>query len=198
MDLNFKAINEGTHIITNNILIVGSDSNSSTTGRNDHHLIQALNKCRENGLKLNPDNCFFKSMQVLFFGHLVTSDGLKPDPKKINAITKIPAPQNKMQLQSFDGLCNYLSCYVLHLTVVLSPLRVLTVKSIEFQWKWLHNEAFKKAKQAITNSCTLQYFNSDDPISIQVDASSIGVSATFMQQGKVVFYHPRALTPTQQ
>ena len=73
-------------------------------------------------------------MQVLFFRHLVASDGLKPDPRKVNAITKMSAPQNKTQLQSFVGLCNYLSCYVPHLTDVLSLLRALTVKSIEFQW----------------------------------------------------------------
>ena len=93
MDLNFKAINEGTHIIANDILIVGSDSNLSTIGSHDHRLIQVLNKCREIGLKLNPDKCIFKSTQELFFRHMVTSDGLKPNPKKINAITNMPAPK---------------------------------------------------------------------------------------------------------
>ena len=109
----------------------------------------------------------------------------------------MPAPQNKTQLQSFVGLYNYFSCYVPHLTDVLSPQGALTVKSIEFKWKQLHSKAFKKAKLAITNSCTLQYFNSEDPIIIQVDTSSIGVSAALMQQGRVVSYHSRALTPTQ-
>ena len=98
----------------------------------------------------------------------------------------------------FVGLCNYLSCYVLHLTDVLSPLRALTVKSIELKWEQLHNKAFKRVKGAIANSCTLQYFNSEDLIIIQVDASSIGVSAALMQQGRVVSYHLWALTPTQQ
>ena len=134
MDLSFKAINKGTHIIADDVLIVGIDSNPSTTGSYDHRLIQVLNKCHEIGLKLNPDKCIFRSMQVLFFGHLVPSDGLQPDPKKVDAITNMPAPQNKMQLQSFVGLYNYLSCYVPHLTDVLSPLRALTVKSIEFHW----------------------------------------------------------------
>ena len=189
MDLNFKAINKGTHIIADDILIVGNDSSEG----HDHHLVQGPNKCCEIGLKLNPDKCIFKSMQVLFFGHLVTKNGLKPDPKKVNAIANMPAPQNKTQLQLFVGLCNFLSCYD-----VLSPLRALTVKSIEFKWEQLHNKAFKKAKQAIANLCTLQYFNSEDPIIIQVDTSSIGVVAALMQQGRVVSYHSRALTPTQQ
>ena len=56
LDLNFKAINEGTHIITDNVLVVVDDS--STIGSHDHHLIQVLNKCCEIGLKLNPDNVF--------------------------------------------------------------------------------------------------------------------------------------------
>ena len=196
MDLNFKAINDGTHIIANDILIVGD--NSSSPGSHDYYLIQVLNKCCEIGLKLNPDKCIFKSMQVLFFGHLVTNTGLKPDPKKIKAKTSMPVPQNKTQLQSFVGLCNYLSCYIPHLTDVLSPLRALTAKSIEFKWERLHTESFRKVKQAIANSCTLQYFNSEEPITIKVDASSIGVCAALMQQGRVVSYHSRALTPTQQ
>ena len=130
MDLNFKAINKGTHIIADNVLIVGSDS--SYTGSHDYHLIQVLNKCHEIGLKFNPDKCIFKLMQVLFFRHLVTSDGLKPDPNKINAIANMPAPQNKTQLQSFVRLCNYLTSYVPHLADVLAPLRGL--RSIEFEW----------------------------------------------------------------
>ena len=197
MDLNFKAINDGTHIIADDILIVGNND-SSSIGSHDYHLIQVLNKCHEIGLKLNPDKCIFKSTQVLFFGHLVTSTGLKPDPKKIKAITSMPVPQNKTQLQSFVRLCNYLSCYVPHITDVLSPLRALTVKSIEFKWERLHTEFFRKVKQAIANSCTLQYFNGEEPIIIQVDASSIGISAALMQQGRMVSYHSRALTPTQQ
>ena len=52
-------------------------------------------------------------------------------------------------------------------------------------------------KLAIANSCTLQYFNSEEPITIQVDASSIGVDTALIQQGRVVSYHSRALTPTQ-
>ena len=173
------------------------DSSKAGTGNHDHQLIQVLNKCREISLKLNADKCTFKSTQVLFFGHLVTSIGLKPDSKKIETIIQMPVPQNKAQLQSFIGLCNYLTCYVPHLTNVLLPLHAITAKASEFQWEKLHSDARARAKQVIANSCMLQYFNSEDPIVIQVDASSIGVGAVLMQQGRVVSYHSRALTPTQ-
>ena len=55
-----------------------------------------------------------------------------------------------------------------------------------------------QAKQATASVCTLQYFNNEEPITIQVDASSIGVSAALMQQWKIISYHFKALTPTQQ
>ena len=74
------------------------------TENHDRRLIQVLNKCHEICLKLNADKCIFKSTQVLFFGHLVTSMGLKPDTKKMEAIVQMPVPQNKAQLQSFIGL----------------------------------------------------------------------------------------------
>ena len=111
MDQNFKAINEGTPIIADDVLIVGSDSNTST-GSHDYRLLQVLNKCCEIGLKLNPDKCIFKSMQVLFFRHLVTSDGLKPDPRKTTAITKMPAPKiryNSSHLLDFVTICHVMS-----------------------------------------------------------------------------------------
>ena len=73
MDLNFKVINRDTHIIADDVLIVGNADLSSDRSHG-YHLIQVLNKCHEIGLKLNPDKCIFKSTRVLFFGHLVTSD----------------------------------------------------------------------------------------------------------------------------
>ena len=130
--------------------------------------------------------------------YLVTSKGLKQDPKKIDAIVQMPTPQNKAQLQSFIGLCNYLTCYIPHLTDVLSPLCTITAKASEYQREKLHSDARDRAKQVIANSCMLQYFNSEDLIVIQVDASSIGVGAALLQQGHVVSYHSRAFMPPQQ
>ena len=122
--------------------------------------------------------------------------GLKPDPKKIESIVQMTIPQNKVQLQSFISLCNDLTCYVPHLTDVLAPLHALTVKTNEFQWEQTHTNVFETVKKVIARSCMLQYFSSEDPIVVQVDASSIGVGVAPMQQSHVISYHSQALTPT--
>ena len=61
MDHHFKGINSTTNIIADDLMIHGE-----TDQQHDRHLIQVLNKCREIGLKLNPDKCIFGATEVLF------------------------------------------------------------------------------------------------------------------------------------
>ena len=94
IDLNFKSINKGTHIIANDVLIVGNgkETQAKLTDTHDYQLLQVLNKSREISLKLNADKCTFKSSQVLFYGHLVSNVGLKADSKKVELIVHMPIP----------------------------------------------------------------------------------------------------------
>ena len=69
--------------------------------QHDKHLIQVLNKCCEIGLKLNPEKCSFGQKEVKFYGNAVSSDGVKPDPKKVDIIIQVPSPQNKTELASY-------------------------------------------------------------------------------------------------
>ena len=88
----------------------------------DRHLLQVLNRYREIGLKLNPDKCEFSQTSVTFYGNVVSDQGLRPDPRKVNVIVKMPPPQDKTKLASFLGMCNYLSIYVPRLSDVTSTL----------------------------------------------------------------------------
>ena len=70
MDLNFQGINSTMNIITDNVMIHGQDDSE-----HDRHLLQVLNKCREIGLKLNPDKCEFGQPSVTFYGNIVSNQG---------------------------------------------------------------------------------------------------------------------------
>ena len=61
-----------------------------------------------NNLSLNPDKIQFKSTDCKFFGHRLIPEGLKPDPEKIKAIISMKPLQSIQQLQSFNGMVNYL------------------------------------------------------------------------------------------
>ena len=73
---------------------------------------------RLNNLSLNSKKMQFKSTDCKFFGHRLTLDGIKVDPKKIEAIIQMDPSQNVASLQSFNGMVNYLK----KLSPVLSEL----------------------------------------------------------------------------
>ena len=125
----------------------------------------------EVGLKLNADKCIFKATSIPFFGHVISDQEIKPDPKKIEAIKTMMTPMSKLELQSSVGLCNYLAIYVPDLSSVLQPLCELTKKSTEFQWDSQYDHLYQRAKNHILeNWQTLYYYDPNLPVSLETDA----------------------------
>ena len=192
MDCHFQDINSTTNVIADDVMIHGE-----TDEQHDRHLIQVLNKCHKIGLKLNPEKCSFGQREVKFYGNTVGVDGVKPDPKKVDVIIKMPSPQNKTELASFLGMCNYLSSYIPHLSDVTAMLRQLNKKRTEFTWNPTYERAFRKAKLHITNAVTLKYFDPAKSIILECDASGTGIGGTLIQDGHPITFVSQALTETQ-
>ena len=55
-------------------------------------------------LKLKPSKCFFGIDHVNYLGHVVSGEGIRPDPAKITAIENFPRPSTRTELRSFLGL----------------------------------------------------------------------------------------------
>ena len=192
MDLHFQDINSTTNVIADDVMIHGK-----TNEQHDKHLIEVLNKCREIGLKLNPDKCSFGKQQVQFYGNIISTDGVKPDPTKVNIIIKMPSPKMKTELASFLGMCNYLGAYIPHLSDITMVLRQLNKKNVEFTWNATYERVFRQAKLQVANAVTLQYFNPAKPIVLECDASGNGVGGSLLQDGQPIIFVSQALTDAQ-
>ena len=70
-------------------------------------LSHVLSKLVHAGLKLKPSKCNFYARQVHFLGHVVSTEGVNTDPKKISAIVDWPTPISVTDIRSFLGLCSY-------------------------------------------------------------------------------------------
>ena len=116
-----------------------------------------------------------------FFGNIVTSKGIKPDPKKEEAIKNWPSPTNVKELQSFLGAINYLSKFIPYLSTLRSTLQGLVKKDSEYLWTPTHEKAFKDIKDAICTETLLSYFDKSKPVFIEVDASGQGLGAALLQ-----------------
>lgn len=139
-----------------------------------------------------------KKPQVKFMGHVISKDGLKPDPDKVNAVGNMPKPTCKKQTLSLLGFINYLAKFLSRLSEVAQPLRNLTLTNAQFMWSEQHNKAFDEVKKLVANHPVLKYYNINDKVTIQCEASERGLGATLLQNGQPVAFASQTLSAVEQ
>ena len=173
---------EGVINIADDILIYGcGDTQEEADKDHDKNLIDLLERCRERNLKLNPEKLKFRLHELPFMGHKVTTNGLKPDESKIEAIT------SKAVLR-FLGMCKFLAQYIPRFSEACAPLREISNSTSEFSWANTQQAAFTNIKQKVTSACALQYFDPGAPVTLQVDASNYSIGVTLLQKNHPVAY----------
>ena len=148
-------------------------------------------------LGVNPQKTHVKAQAIKFFGCLYDTKGVHPDLGKVNAVHALPAPTNITELQEFLGLVTYLSPLIPGLSILTAPLQELLKKDTDFIWNCTYNTAFEQIKEAIIRDTTLRYFNPSLPMTIQVNASQVGLGAALLQIGKPIAFASKALTETE-
>ncbi len=143
---------------------------------------------------MNVDKLQLRLPQVPFIGHVATRQGLQVDPHKVEAIVRMRPPTDVGAVQRVLGLTQYLSKFLPHLSSVTKPLRELTQKDVEWVWGPAQQGALDSLKKAVTNTPVLKYYNIDEEVTIQCDASQSGLGAALMQNGQPITYTSRALT----
>jgi hypothetical protein len=85
------------------------------------HIKQIFNKLKEFNLKVQLDKSEFLCKEVAFLGHVITPDGIKPNPSKIEAVQKYPLPKTTKEIKAFLGLVGYYRRFLLNFAKVVSP-----------------------------------------------------------------------------
>jgi hypothetical protein len=127
-------------------------------------LSEVLRRIQDAGLKLNKNKCKFRQSEVKYQGQIFNKDGMKADPEKVDAITNLPPPKNTTQLRQFLGMINYLGRYVENLASVLKPISELLQDSMTWTWDFPQEEAFRKAKQLVSSTLVLAYYDQTKPL----------------------------------
>ena len=109
----------------------------------------------------------------------------------------MPEPDDVTALKRFLGMVNHLSKFMPHLSEMTEPLRRLEDKDAEWQWLKQHSIAFNTVKKYLTESPVLKYYNVNEEVTIQCDASETDLGAVLMQNGQPISYASRALTDTE-
>ena len=146
-----------------------------------NQLRKVFERCRANNLKLNRSKCEFGVTQISVLGHVVNADGIKPDPKKCEAIKGTPPPKNVSDLRSFLGTCGYVAKFIPNYANIVEPLRKLTRDKEKWSWGAEQTRAFKALKEALSCETALACFHLDAPTFVITDTSPVSLGAILLQ-----------------
>ena len=99
-----------------------------TQEEHDANLRKLLSRAREVNVKFNRNKVQLNKSEVSYRGHVVSNEGLSPDPDKVRAIEKMPSPTDKTGVQRLLGTLNFLAPYLPNMLVLTQPLRTLLKK----------------------------------------------------------------------
>jgi RNase H-like domain found in reverse transcriptase/Reverse transcriptase (RNA-dependent DNA polymerase) len=165
---------------------------SKTFDEHLEHLKETFIRIRKAGLKLNLEKCNFWMQRLPFLGHIVTSIGIAPDPKKIEAVQNIQPPKTTTQLRSFLGLVGYYRQFIRNFSEVAKSLTLLLHKDQHYEWTEKQQIAFDKLKKRLITAPILQYPDFEKPFILATDASYHGFGATLSQLDENRKEHPVA------
>ena len=192
MDETFEGLPGITHLV-DDIIVTGR-----TQEEHDTNLRAMLERAAAKNLKLNPDKLTVGAQEVEYFGHIISADGLKPDPTKVKAIQDMPPPVDKKELQTMLGMINYPAKFAPQLSETTKPIRDLLKDDAEFLWDQPQREALDRTKAIILSQPVLSFFDPAKPITLQVDASKHGLGAAPFQGDKPVAFASKSLNKTEQ
>ncbi|XP_052387224.1 uncharacterized protein LOC127934090 [Carassius gibelio] len=195
----------------------------STLEEHEQRLLKVLDRLEEYGLKISLDKCQLCMSQVKYVGHIVSADGVAPDPEKIEAVAKWKVPTDVKTLRSFLGFCGFYRRFVKNYSGIVRPLTELTKgyppakgggkvtterkyfkESEPFGERWGKDctEAFKTIIHCLTHAPVLAFADPSKTYVLHVDASGNGLGAVLNQEYpeglRPVAYASRKLSTTEQ
>ena len=150
----------------------------------DHlsHLNEVSKRLKENNITLNFQKCGFRKHETTFLGHIISAQGIRPDPDKIQAIRHFNFPTNRKQLQGFLGTINFSAKFSKDISKEIVPILELLKKGSKWCWEERHQAAFEKTKDLLSCEIMLYFPDQTKPYYLQTDASDYAIGAVLYQQ----------------
>ena len=180
-------------IMDDNLLVYMDDILIVSGTVEDHckKLREVFDRLKSANLTINPSKCSLFQDKLVFLGHTISKDGIRPNSAKISAVVDFPQPKNQKNIKQFLGLTGFYRAFVPNYGDIANPLTSLLKKGAIFNWSDAQEQSFRQLKHHLTCPPTLVYPNYDETFHLYTDASNIGLGAVLMQsiKGKM---HPIA------
>jgi len=174
-------------------------------------LSEVLRRLHGAGLKVNAAKLFFCVHHgIEYLGYILTREGIKPQPMKVQTILALNPPHNVKELRHFLGMVQYYRDMWAKRSEMLVPLsdqvgecgetkstRKNKVKKKPWHWDSIHQIAFDNVKSTITKEVVLAYPCFSKPFEIYTDASTPQLGAVITQENRPIAFFSRKLSGEQ-
>ena len=154
-------------------------------------LAGVLGKLRAKNITLNFNKCEFARTELVYLGYLIDKQGLRPNPAKVEAVTRFEAPKTVSQLRTFLGMTGQFRRFIRDYATVARPLQEL-IKSgtgkkrdntfLELVWLEPQQSSFDSLKQKLAEVALLKFPNQSKPLILTTDASDYAIGAMLSQK----------------
>lgn len=150
----------------------------------ERRIDELMDRLRKANLRLQSEKCDFLRPEVNYLGHIISREGLKPNPDKIEAVKKFPTPKKQRNIREFLGLTGYYRRFIKNFSGIAKPFTHLLENDTEFIWDKKTQNAFDNLKSALCTAPILQFPDFSQPFIITTDASGFAVGAV-LSQGEI-------------
>ena len=177
-----------------------------------------FSRLKEYHLKIKPKKSYFFQTSITFLGHILSAQGVSPNPKKVSKIKDWPMPKTPKEVHSFVGLASYYCRFIPNFAKWVGPLHALIVPAsfkqkickgkmkkselLEFHWTQECQEGFDQLKKTLIEAPVLVYPDYTKPFILEMDASLKSLGAVLSQKGDdnevhVIAYASWSLRPSE-
>lgn len=168
---------EGCYVYLDDVVLY-----SETVEEHASRLGQVLGKLRDANLKANWEKCSFAASNVTYLGHVVTAEGVKPNPDNLKSVSSFPRPRSATEVRQFLGLAGYYRRFIPNFAEVARPLTQLTKTKGVFAWDKEQQNSFDALRTALCSEDVLVYPDFRDPFILATDASNVALGAVLSQR----------------
>jgi hypothetical protein len=179
-------------IYLDDILIYSKDAESHAS-----HVEAVLRRLKERQFYAKESKCNFAMKEIEFLGHIVSGEGIRVDPRKVQVVQDWPVPKSVHDVRSFLGLANYFRRFIHAFATIARPLQQLTRKEIKWSkstWTDECQRAFELLKYKLTSAPLLALPDFSKPFEIIADASDFALGAVLVQDGHPLAFESRKFT----
>ena len=155
---------------------------STTAEEHMRHIQIVIDRLKAAQLKLKKSKCAFFKKELYYLGHLLTTEGIKPQFEKVKAIHEMKPPNNPKGVREFLGMVGFYRKFINRFADAARPITKLTRKDSKFVWTEECQTGFEYLRTSLTKSPILKYPDPHKRYVVFTDASDQAAAAVLTQE----------------